>query len=151
MLRGIAPALLALCWLALRGIPDASAMWAELSDAELVERSPLIVAGTIVGTTRLGLPAGAGALTVGVIRVDAVYKGSPDGEVVLIALPTPRPGVWSSGEITYRPGQDGLWFLRPRGQGTAGLYLADHPQRFVERARMDATLERLRPLLPGAR
>lgn len=108
----------------------AIAMWEKLTDAELVARSELIVRGELIGTTRFSPAAGQPALWLGVIRVDEMLKSSAGANVVLLSLPSPERPV-SSSDTTYRKGQQGLWFLRPRPPEGSGVYLADHPQRFV--------------------
>ncbi|MBC7729568.1 MAG: hypothetical protein H7242_18545, partial [Microbacteriaceae bacterium] len=56
----------------------------------------------------------------------------------------PSPAAARSGsDQRHRRGERGLWLLRAMPGAPAGIYLADHPQRFeTEAARID-TLRRL--------
>lgn len=122
---------------------DATAMWARLSPAELIERSDLVVTGTLIGQSPVRM--GRQDMLLAVIKVDAVYKGATDQSVVFLVLPAAgRP--LSSSDLTYRVGQSGLWFLRQRSPEEHGLFLADHPQRFTSPAEASAQLEALRKM-----
>src|SRR5439155_1402141 len=98
-------------------------MWAKLSDAELVEQSAAIVVAELVGETRMALPGGRGELRLGVLRIDERFKLPADSESVshlLLVLPDaakPRTGE----DLSFRLGQKGVWFLREREAGSAGL------------------------------
>jgi hypothetical protein len=119
----------------------AVAMWAELSFDELVARSDLIVTGRFEGPVK---PASKGdGPTVGAIKITSVLKGPPRIQSALIALPSPQAPI-SSSDIIYRPGQEGLWFLRRKEGGQADVYLADHPQRFVPSDRAGNMIDRVR-------
>lgn len=108
----------------------ASGMWAKLTDPELTAKSQLIVRGEL-GTVKRRQPKdGSPPLWVGEIRVESVLKGPANLEVAHLALPSPE-GPRSSTDLGYRAGHRGLWFLRVRPPEGSGLYLADHPQRFV--------------------
>ena len=105
-------------------------MWVQMSDAELVQRSDLIVQGTWLGQSEVAFSPGPGRLNLGVVAITEVLKGPSASTLVLIVVPgsdAPR----SSTDIVYRKGDQGLWLLRARPGGNSGLYLADHPQRFV--------------------
>lgn len=126
------------------GLRDADAMWIRLSDAELISTSDLVASAELIGHTSLRVAADHPRLVVGVLRVDEVLKGDPGITVALLVLPS-SDGPRASTDLVYRKGQRGLWFLRARDEKNAGLYLADHPQRFVplhQTARIDA-LKRL--------
>ena len=111
----------------------ANAMWARYTEAELIAQSPLIVVATLQDTMQVNLARENTQLTVGVLRVERVVK-QVDGEAapvfVLLALPR-GDGPVSSSDIIYHVGQQGLWFLAPRHGEDTGVYVADHPQRFV--------------------
>lgn len=96
----------------------ASASWAQMSDEELVDRSEVIVVGVLVESD---IPGSFGA-----IKVREVLKGEINETLILGG----RPDLVSSDTLFYRVGQTGLWFLRPSPDGSAAVYLADHPQRF---------------------
>lgn len=123
--------MLAGCLLLMMASPMAAAMWAGLSDAELAAQSDLIVLGEIVGTRTTARPGGQAPLDAAVIRISGQLKGSGNPGEALLALP-PAGAPRSSTDIFYRVGQKGLWFLRAHpGPGLEGVYLADHPQRFI--------------------
>ncbi|WP_029001079.1 hypothetical protein [Azohydromonas australica] len=129
------------------GLPAAgpvAAMWARMSEAELVQHSELIVAGEWSSDAPAPLP-GTPARAVGRIAVTEVWKGPPDLKAVRVVVPAPG-GLQSSDAITYRRGDRGLWLLRP-WQGGGGLYAADSPQRFVAEGSDPALLKTLRELL----
>ena len=111
-------------------LPPASAfaMWEKLSDADLVAKSEVIVRGEVVGLTRLEAP-GQGPLALAGVKVQETFKG-PERSLVLVVEPLPE-GPISSSDISHAVGTNGLWFLRARPVGPGGVFLADHPQRFV--------------------
>jgi hypothetical protein len=115
------------CFLLVVGL-DAAAMWTRMSESQLLERSDLVLTGTLIGQSPVRV-AGE-ELVLAVIKIDAVYKGAADLSVVFLVLPRPERPI-SSSDIHYRVGQSGLWFLRQRSAGEQGLFLADHPQRFT--------------------
>jgi hypothetical protein len=121
------------------------AMWAKYSNADLIEKSELIVEGRFMGTTEVLLPNQQHPLTLGVLQVTKVLKGKPKTEVVLLALPS-KSGLVSSTDIHYRQGQNGLWFLYQKTNAIGGVYSADHPQRFLSADNKDPTAEELRKM-----
>jgi hypothetical protein len=128
--------------------PQASkAMWAELSESSLIEQSELIVTGTLLSRTQVSVPSAALELHLAVIQIDTVLKGDPSQRAVLLVLPAPTPGFHHSGTITYVPGQTGLWYLRIRAKNESGLFLADHPQRFVPTERAAEPIGRIKKRL----
>lgn len=84
---------------------------------------------------------------IGVLKVEGVLKGDKNQAVILLALPpTKVPHI--STDILYRKGQKGLWYLRERkAKGETGMYLADHPQRFVSEKHVDAQEEIIKNIL----
>lgn len=115
-----------------------SAMWERMTDAELIDRSDLVVFGTLIGHS--ALRTATEDLLLGVVRIDRVYKGAAGG-VAFVMLPPPRPV--SSTDLRFSVGQTGLWFLRLRRPDEQGIYLADHPQRFTAAAQAAAQVEAL--------
>lgn len=108
----------------------AQALWARLSESELIDSSGLIVVGTLTEITSETNPSDGRARTYGVIEIDKVLKG--DLATKTARLDLPRPGALiSSSDITYEAGQKGLWYLRLLEPQSAAVYAADHPQRFV--------------------
>lgn len=112
-------------------------MWAQMSDEELVANSQLIVIGEWLGQSQVVLEAGANVQGIGVIVVSEVLKGSLDSGFTLVQRPA-TGGLRSSSDLNFERGQIGLWLLRAKPGGTQGIFLADHPQRFVS-AGKDAT------------
>lgn len=105
---------------------DTSAMWARLSDEELIEASSVVVKAEMTGITTVRFAGTGKNLRLGVLQVEKTYKGSRQ-TVRLLALPPEAPV--SSTDIVYVPGQSGIWFLRESNTDT-GIYMADNPQRF---------------------
>ena len=104
------------------------ALYARYTEQELVERSELIVAGSLIAQTTLRISPESNLLTVGVLNVDEVIKGDSTVTVALLTLHTEGQLI-ASDTIFHSVGQEGLWFLRQQ-PNSEGLYLADHPQRF---------------------
>ena len=106
--------------------------FARYSDADLIERSEVVVVAEFLGPTQVTPAPGSPAVTYGVLKVQEVLKGAVPASRNLLLIEQSSPGGFiSSSDITYRAGQTGLWFLRVRNPGDVGPYLADHPQRFV--------------------
>jgi len=125
---------------------DSYAMWATLTDKQLVAKSDLIVMAELIGQTEVKLAADGAILLLGVLQVEEVLKGDRQQTAVLLVLPSPG-APRASTDILYRKGQRGLWFLRARTQGESGLYLADHPQRFLSATREAGRIEEFRRVL----
>ena len=123
-----------------------NAMFAPYSDRELIEKSDLIVQAEFLGQTEVQLGGQAGSVCLGVLAVREAFKGNLQEKVVLIAVPSPTKPV-SGSDISFRPGQAGLWLLAARPGGPAGIYVADHPQRFVPAGSGQAKIDALRALL----
>lgn len=119
---------------------DVAAMWERMSESELIARSDIVVTGELIGQSPVRV-AGEG-LILGVIRIDTVYKGPAGLSLAFLILPAADRPI-SSSDLRYRVGQSGLWFLRQRGDGDRGLYLADHPQRFTPTAQASPLIEAL--------
>ncbi|NML14829.1 hypothetical protein [Azohydromonas caseinilytica] len=126
--------------LGLLAIGPARAMWARMTEAELVRHSELIVVGEWVSDAPAPLPD-TPAQAVGRIAVSEVWKGPPGLKSVQVVVPSGL--LAASDAITYRRGDRGLWLLRP-WQGGAGLYAADSPQRFVREGSDAALVKALR-------
>lgn len=120
-------------------------MFAALSDDDLLRRSELIVIGRWAGITPAVPGAAADAPTLAHIEVSEVLRGPAGLQRAAVAVP--RPGTPVSGnDLPRRVGEHGLWLLRLRPGGPDGVYLADHPQRFVpasDTARIDALRRRI--------
>ncbi|MDE2600245.1 MAG: hypothetical protein KGL40_11550 [Rhodocyclaceae bacterium] len=117
-------------------------MWAPLSDEELLRSSDLIVMGEWQG--QVAFSAGSSDMEVGVVLVNEAWKGGTPA-FVLIALPASRT-LRSSSDMTFRRGDRGLWLLHLQ-PGSKGLYLVDHPQRFVPSTGGEQRMRQLRQLL----
>ena len=121
-------------------------MWTEAGDDKLVKSSALIVEATYTGQSAFSPDAGSSHLTLGVLRVTRVLQGDPATELVFLRVPTlglPR----KSDDIIFTSGQHGLWFLRA-DDAYPGLYLADHPQRFVPEAKANEKIRSIQESLP---
>lgn len=119
-------------------------MWAGLGDEELVRSSDLIVMGEWQGQTTLASSPGA-AQEIGVIVISEVHKGAGNPAFALVALPASK-APRSSNDPDYRRGDRGLWLLRARPD-SRGLYLVDHPQRFVSVVGGESRIRQLRRLI----
>jgi hypothetical protein len=135
-------AFLLLCFL---GTGQGHAMWTKASDDELVKSSALIVEATYTGQSAFSADAGASRMTLGVLRVQKVLRGDPATELVFIRVPTIGL-LRKSDDIVFTSGQQGLWFLRA-DSAYPGLYLADHPQRFVPDAQASEKVRLIQDLL----
>jgi hypothetical protein len=103
--------------------------WTQLSPEELAKQSDLIVVGEFLGSEPVRLSPQLPLQNIGSIRVDQVLKGDASRKVALLLLPMPRPnGLVSSADIRVEKGQRGLWYLKLRAEG---LYVVDHPDRFL--------------------
>lgn len=111
---------------------EGHAMWAKMTEAQLLEYSQLIITGEFLGESEIRALTKSDAVNLGVIRVDKVLKGKVEGSLVFLSLPS-RAQPRSSSMIYYQVGAKGLWYLRHRSEGET-IYLADHPQRFVDEA-----------------
>ena len=128
------------------GTETTNAMWARMTDAELIRQSDLIVVGEWIGTAQIEISARQVKIHAGVIAVKEVLKGDPRQTAALVAVPGADQPI-SSSDIVYRRGQRGLWLLRLRSADEVGIYLADHPQRFLPEDKAAPQIENLRKLL----
>lgn len=119
-------------------------MWAALSDDELIRSSDLVVVGEWQGQTAFST-APVAEMAIGVIAVSEVWKGAGNPAFALVALPSAK-APRSSGDLVFRRGDRGLWLLRLRPD-SQGLYLADHPQRFVPAGGGEQRFRQLRQLI----
>jgi len=117
-------------------------MFAQMSDEELIRRSDLIILGEWVGQTPLQIAGTAENLVLGAIVISEVVKGPSANSIALIAI-APAAAPRSGDDLSYRRGNRGMWLLRQR-PGSTGLYLADHPQRFVSAHDNGVRIETLR-------
>ena len=136
---------LALLLAALTGTGSVQAMWAKMTDAEMVESSQLIVVATYIGKADVGLKVDDKILHLGVLDVSNTLKGNQQ-EVVFLQLPQSTSIFRRSDDIFFHPGQKGLWFLREVSQ-QKGIYVIDNPQRFVPEEKVDNRMDSLLKLL----
>ena len=104
---------------------EVRALWVKLSLEELVERSDLVVIGTLADVRAQS----HARFDVGTMRIEEVLVGRKDLTEASLMIPAGAGGIRSSTDIFYSPGERGLWFLRRQQEGQEELYLADHPQR----------------------
>ena len=128
---GIRPLVFFLLACAIAWAGQVQAMWARMSDAELIQKSQWIVVGEWVGQAPLRLGQGGAASDLGVIALTEVLRGPQGPTLAFVAVPGAAQPI-SSSDLRYRRGDHGVWFLRLRQPGdVSGPYLADHPQRFL--------------------
>ena len=106
----------------------------------LVEQTDLVVLGEFIGRDDIHLNADT-PTTVGVIRVEHVFKGPKKSIVLLMLLPKRPNGLVSSADVVINDGQHGLWYLKKTAKG---LYMVERPYHFLS---MDAAEPRIRALL----
>lgn len=132
--------------------PEAGAMWQGMTDAELQQQSTLVIDGEWVGDA--AWPARADGARLGVIAIKTVLHGSADGSLAFVLRP-PSSRPVSSTDLNFRRGDRGLWFLkRAPAADAAGVYVVDHPQRFLREGTDNAAAIaawRQRLSRPGAR
>lgn len=122
-----------------------NAMWVKLSDIELVKQSDVIITAELIGNTQVTINQAKTAI--GILKVEKVLKGDKNQTVILLALPS-HEGPLKSDDIFYKTGQNGLWLLRERKtKGESGIYLADHPQRFLSVEYADDQKKRIQKIL----
>ncbi len=126
---------------------SAQAMWTKAGQVELVESSDVIVRATFLGQASVNLSSLKSVKEVdfGVLNVIEVLKGD-NAEIFLLRVPSSKGLLRRSDNIYYKLGQTGLWYLRPDNE-YKGLYLADHPGRFVSSENADKAVEQVRKLL----
>ena len=107
---------------------SAVAMWAKMTDQELIGNSSLIVSAKLIGITEITPSKNGHPLRLGVLQITRTFKGDKDLSVVFIKLPKPSNPI-SSTDIFYSKGDKGIWFLRRDRHGMSGIYYADNPQR----------------------
>lgn len=121
-----------------------SAMWAALSDDELIRTSDLIVVGEWQGQTTFSAPSFPEA-AIGVIAISEVLRGPGNPAFALVILPSDKKPR-SSSDPAFHRGDRGLWLLRLKPD-SQGLYLVDHPQRFVSGEGESQRIRQLRQLI----
>lgn len=122
-----------------------NAMWAKLSDKELIEKSEIIITAELIGHTEVTI--NQINYNVGILKVGEVLKGDTDQTALLLVMPSSK-GPHKSDDILYKRGQKGLWLLRERkNEEEAGLYLADNPQRFTPEEYADDQIKEIRRIL----
>lgn len=124
-------------------------MWVAMTDEELLRQSDLIVVGAWIapseltpGSVTAAASAAAGRMALGGVAVSEVLKGPPGLKQALV-LTIPPNAPRSSSDLVRRSGDQGLWLLRLQPGASAGVYLADHPQRFETRPDKIAALRQL--------
>lgn len=115
---------------------EAKAMWAQISDQELFKASELVVMAKLVEKTEVLVIEGKPRLSLGILQIEEVIKGNPQAKFVLLQMPSSDSPI-SSSDIIYRKNAQGLWFLRRRNTKDVGVYLADSPQRFVPKEKLN--------------
>ena len=122
------------CVLALSVVAgQAYAMWARMTEAELLQKSEWVVVGAWVGQAPAPSSERA-AGEIGVIAVSEVLKGRRDASVAFVKLVGSKQPI-SSSDLRFQRGDRGVWFLRlSAGNEPLGPYVVDHPQRFLRDA-----------------
>ncbi len=108
-------------------VDPAHAVWAGMTDQELIKESDLIIRAIFIGKNTVRFPGMSKPILVGILKIEHMYKGNAD-DVILLMLPLRPPNVSVSTDILHVVGQNSLWFLK-YSNDSEGVYLADHPQR----------------------
>lgn len=137
---------MALLLAVLTGAGSVHAMWAKMTDAELVESSRLIVMATYKGRADANLKVDGGISHLGALEVSNTLKGD-QREVIYLQLPRSDGILRKSDDMVFHPGQKGLWFLREIDH-EQGIYIVDNPQRFVPEEKLDNRMDSILKLLP---
>jgi len=120
------------------------AMWAGMSDAELIEQSDLIVKATYIGSSTVIL--NKEKLHLGVLNIEDTLKGDKQDVVFIRLSLRPKNFPQRSDEINFKAGQKGLWFIEKDAQRD-GVYEIKHPQRFLPEQQFKSRLPALFKLL----
>ncbi|BBB31135.1 hypothetical protein [Neptunomonas japonica] len=124
-----------------------NASLAKITEQDLSDTSVAIVFAEFIGASELQIESQNLRLSVGVLRVQQVLKGSSHVNVMLIRQ-YPRTGVVSD-TYNFEVGQLGLWFLQ-KTPSVEGLYQALDPARFIEMDESSPVLEHWKALLGGS-
>ena len=125
---------IAICGVLLIG--RANAMWAPITDEELVASADLIV----VGEWRTAQHGEQGR-----VAVSEVLKGKKTLTSIRVESAANKVA-HSSTDLVFHAGDRGIWLLR-RAPGLTDVYLIDHPQRFVPSHGGEERIQALRRLL----
>jgi len=102
-----------------------------MTEAELQQQSALILEGEWTG--QAPWPGRSDGAQRGTIAVSRQLSGSLEGAVVQVLRP-PAGRPVSSSDLEFRRGDRGLWFLKAAPGEAKGVFIVDHPQRFLRDA-----------------
>ena len=126
------------------------AMWeAFTDDLQLCAQSDPIVRAELAGQFCVRFVPDAPPRWIGVLVVEEVLKGDPQQSVVLLSLPSPV-GPQVSTSLHLQTGQSGLWFLHAPSPDS-GIYVVDHPQRFIPAAQVSERMDSIQQALDAER
>ena len=115
----------------LLALPNVWAMFARLSETELVNTADIIISGRYMGEEGICFPGSDREVRVGVIVVDQVYRGETQRS--RLYFPLPPAGLSRSDAIALAVGRQGIWFL-VSVEAAENLYWFNHPQRLLSQA-----------------
>ncbi|WP_028469633.1 hypothetical protein [Neptunomonas japonica] len=121
-----------------------NASLAQMTEQDLSNASVAIVFAEFIGASELQIESKSLRLSVGVLRVQQVLKGSSHVNIVFIRQ-YPRTGVVSD-TYNFEVGKLGLWFLQ-KTPSVEGLYQVLHPARFIEMDESSSALTYWKALL----
>jgi len=107
---------------------NAYAMWVGMSDAQLIKQSNLVVKATYIGATTLTLNKKKYHL--GALSIEGTLKGDMQDVVFIRLSSRPKGSPKRSDEISFKPGQQGVWFLEKIIE-QEGIYEINRPDRFI--------------------
>ena len=121
-----------------------SAMWARMTDAELIKQSNLIVKATYIGSTTISVDKKK--LHLGVLHIEDTLKGNQQGVVFIRLGSTTKGFPKKSDEISFKLNQKGMWFLEKNIE-QEGVYIINRPDRFIPEEQFKNRLPALFKLL----
>jgi len=123
-----------------------NAMWAKLSDYQLIENSEVIIVAELTEAKEIIVQNKK--IMIGILKAKEVLKGEKQQNVFMLELPSTATPL-KSDDIFYKKGQKGIWYLRKQNVvKDYDIYSADHPQRFLPSKDADDKLKALRTILP---
>jgi len=132
--------------LTLIGVNNSHAMWINSDEVNLINSSSLIVVATYTGQATFSMSSNdTSPVTFGVLVISKIIKGNLSTKLAFIRVPNPGQ-IRKSDDLIYENGQTGLWFLRT-DVAYPGIYLVDHPQRFVPKEQQKQKITAVKRLL----
>jgi len=121
-----------------------SAMWARMTDAELIKQSNIIIKATYIGSSTIRV--NNKELHLGVLHIEETLKGNQQGVVFIRLGSTAKGFPKRSDEISFKLNQKGMWFLEKNIE-QEGVYIINRLDRFIPEEQFKNRLPALFKLL----